>query len=133
MWARGAGGSHLLTSTASGSVKASAIDASHWGPVSDVLSNPVCKPGSCVARKINATRTYDTASAFRIGGANPLTGSRRFASALPEAARKAGDVAGLPPSWASPLRSLSRASADRDPSGLGRKCTVRDPKQPRVR
>jgi hypothetical protein len=62
--------SHLLISTASGSVKTSEIDTSHCGPVSDVLSNPVCRPGSYVARKINATGTNDTANAFRMGGAN---------------------------------------------------------------
>ena len=53
---------HLPASITTGSASARPIAASHCGPVSEVVSSPRCRLGSCVARKIIAVGTTATPS-----------------------------------------------------------------------
>ena len=73
---------HLPVSITSGRSAASPRQASHWVPLSETVCRPFWRPGSSVASAIIAIGKSEIASAFSSGGASPLAGSRRLASAL---------------------------------------------------
>src|SRR6185436_19830720 len=73
---------HLLISTTNANGRASAMHASHWGPVRGLVSMLCCRKSTRVASTTMPTGINPMAMALRTGAANPLPGSRRFDRAL---------------------------------------------------